>query len=265
MTLKEFISSLGHEPPSEIPAGKITRFGKDKNLWIKLFDDGLGAVFGDWKTGEQFVWQSSNKSKVDIKAIETAKANKDLERLNTHLAAAKRAEELFYSASEADSEHPYLISKSVGAHGIRQRKDLLLIPVYSVIGDMQSIQFIDPVGNKRFLSGGKVSGGCHMIGLISPYKPAVICEGYATGATLLEDGSPFIVIAFNAGNLINVANDLRRQLPLQEIVFAADADPVGEAKAIEAANAVGGTVVIPEFHSADKKLTDFNDMLRGKK
>jgi putative DNA primase/helicase len=254
-----FIASHGYEPPLDIPVGKIFRFGESKHLWGKLFDDCAGGVFGDWRTGEEYVWQSSDKSKVDKQFIKASQAAAQSNLAKEYLAAAKQAEERFYAAGEADDTHPYLIAKGIKAHGLKQSGDKLLVPVYSVSGDMQSIQSIDPDGNKRFMPGGKMAGGCHMIGIMQPDSPIVICEGYATGASLLEDGSDFVVISFTASNLIKVATELKRQLPDQEMIIAGDADQVGRKSAEEAAKAVGGTAVFPPIDGMD-----WNDYMNSK-
>jgi putative DNA primase/helicase len=266
---KLFIASHGYEPPLDIPVGKIFRFGKSKNLWAKLFDDCAGGIFGDWKTGEEYVWQSQGKSKVNQQSIKASREAAQANLAQEYAEAAKLAEEHFYAAGEADASHPYLIAKGIKAHGLRQSADKLLIPVYSVSGDMQSIQSIDPDGNKRFMTGGKMAGGCHMIGIMQPDSPIVICEGYATGASLLEDGSDCVVIAFTASNLIKVATELKRQLPQQEIIIAGDDDfqtpgNPGKTAAIQAAKAVGAKAVFPPF--GDNRLahqTDWNDFFRG--
>lgn len=263
-----FIASKGYEPPSEIPVGKIVRFGESKHLWARLFDDCTAGVFGNWRTGEEYLWLSSDKRKVNKPFIKASQAATQSNMAKEYLAAAKQAEERFYAAAEADDTHPYLIAKGIKAHGLRQSGDKLLIPVYSVSGDMQSIQSIDPDGNKRFMPGGKMAFGCHMIGIMQPNSPVVICEGYATGASLLEDGCDCVVIAFTASNLIKVAMELKRQLPDQEIIIAGDDDWMtlgnpGKTSAIEAAKAVGGKAIFPPF--GENRLpseTDWNDYLR---
>jgi putative DNA primase/helicase len=265
-----FIASHGYEPPSDIPVGKTFRFGESKHLWGKLFDDCAGGIFGDWRTGEEYIWQSSDKSKVNKPFIKASQAATQSNMAKEYAEAAKLAEERFYAAGEADASHPYLIAKGIKAHGLRQSGDKLLVPVYSVSGDMQSIQSIDPVGNKRFMTGGKIAFGCHMIGIMQPDSPIVICEGYATGASLLEDGCDCVVIAFTASSLIKVATELKRQLPDQEIMIAGDDDWMtpgnpGKTAAIEAAKAVGGIAVFPPF--GENRLpseTDWNDYLRDK-
>ena len=84
-------------------------------------------------------------------------------------------------------------------------------------------------------------------------------QGFATGASLFEDSGYLTVVAFDAGNLKEVAISIKALYPCAEIVICADNDKsgVGEKKAREAALAIGGKYIIPPA------LGDFNDMLTG--
>lgn len=47
--------------PKEIAPGIFVRFvtdGTDKSGWLKLFPDGQGGVFGDWRRGTCESWQA---------------------------------------------------------------------------------------------------------------------------------------------------------------------------------------------------------------
>ena len=68
--------------------------------------------------------------------------------------------------------------------GMRQARDgALLIPVLDTANNLQSLQRIYPDGTKRFLVGGKVSGGQFII-QGQPEKLVAVCEGFATGASI---------------------------------------------------------------------------------
>ncbi|NCN42690.1 hypothetical protein GW916_15745, partial [bacterium] len=74
-----------------------------------------------------------------------------------------------------------------------------------------------------------------------------------------------MICAFNAGNLLPVAEVIRRQDPEAEIVIAGDDDQwtagnPGRTKAEEGARAINGFYVFPEFRSLESKPTDFNDL-----
>jgi len=264
-SFQDFIRSHGFEPKPEIFAGKFIRFGRNNSVSAKLFDDGLAGYLHDWRTGEKYFWfanQNDSSSADYAKRRAQSKALKeahDVKRKLAYAQASKRAEELFNKASEASASHPYLIRKQVGAYGIKAIEDSLLIPVYSVLGDIQTIQFIDAKGNKKFLKGGQMQAGCHFIGEIREGKPIYVAEGYATAASVYEDTQCLTIVAFNAGNLINVASALREQLPNAQIVIAGDADSVGKAYAEKASTAVNGSILIPDFGQNTEGYTDWND------
>ncbi|HIJ50357.1 MAG TPA: hypothetical protein HPP54_04755, partial [Nitrospinae bacterium] len=73
-------------------------------------------------------------------------------------------------------------------------------------GEISSLQSIKESGKKSFFPNGKVSGGYHLIGDIGPL--VLICEGYATGASLYEATGIPTVVAFNSGNLPKVVSEL---------------------------------------------------------
>ncbi len=51
-----------------------------------------------------------------------------------HAEARERAKEIWERAGEANSSHPYLVKKAVRAHGLRQSRDRLIIPVCDLYG-----------------------------------------------------------------------------------------------------------------------------------
>ncbi len=174
----------------------------------------------------------------------------------------------------ANPEHPYLVRKQVGAFGIRQRGEALLIPIRDVSGQLQALQYIYPV--KREMADGGLSdkqifgskrGNFHHIGKPStPTDKIYICEGYATGATLHQITGQCVVIAFDAGNLEAVGLAIRTRYPHADLVFAADNDLGVKAGSIEnpgihyarqAAKACYGRVIIPNTHTK----MDFNDLM----
>ena len=261
----DFIRSHGFEPKPEIHAGKFIRFGRNNSVSAKLFDDGLAGYLHDWRTNEKFFWFADQDS---ANPSDYAKQKQESERLKqahdakqriAYANASREAVELFSKALNASESHPYLVKKKVKAYGIKALDGYLLIPVYSVFGDFQSIQFIDANGVKKFLKGGQMQAGCHFIGEIQEDKPIFICEGYATSASVYEDTECLTIVAFNAGNLIKVATELRKHLPEVRIVIAGDSDSVGRKYAEKASQAVNGSILIPNFGNNPQGLTDWND------
>ena len=117
-----------------------------------------------------------------------------------------------------------------------------------------SLQFIGDYGSKRMMKDGKAQGSCCFIGGSKPNgKTILICEGWATGASLYEATGHFTIVAFSAGNLKAVAMQSRKYNPDAEIIICGDNDPngVGNKAAREAALAIGGKYVLPATPGQD--------------
>jgi putative DNA primase/helicase len=94
----------------------------------------------------------------------------------------------------------------------------------------------------------------------------LICEGYATGASIhMATGLP-VAIAFDCGNLQPVAEILHKRYRDARILICADDDFLtdgnpGISKASAAALAVDGAWLAPVFsQERERNLTDFNDL-----
>ena len=72
------------------------------------------------------------------------------------------------------------------------------------------------------MKNGRISGLFFAIG--DPTYERVVCEGYATGASIHEATGYCVHVAFNAGNLISVAKTIRQQHSESKIFIAADDD-----------------------------------------
>lgn len=181
-------------------------------------------------------------------------------------AEAATAAAIRWAAARVAAVHPYLNAKGVRAHGIRvESSSTLLVPVRDVAGTLRSLQSISADGEKRFVLGGRIKGCYHAIG--KPSGRLVVCEGYATGATIREDSGHAVAIAFNAGNLLPVALALRAKFPRIALVIAADDDwktegNPGLTAATEAARAVNGLLAVPNFEGLPRGDgdSDFNDL-----
>ena len=165
------------------------------------------------------------------------------------------------------TEHPYLERKAVKAHGLKVEGSILLIPLRDSTGKLHSLQTIFADGTKRFLPGGRVKGCYHAIGALK--GRLIVCEGYATGATIHADTGQAVAVAFNASNLLPVAQALRSKYPGAELVIAADDDwqtdgNPGLTAARKAAQEVGALLAVPDFTGLDRgpKDSDFNDVAR---
>jgi putative DNA primase/helicase len=274
---RQAIEAAGLTPPDVIhDDGAIHRFSTngrrgDDSGWYSLHTDGIAAgAFGCWRESMQATWcaKSDNamtRAELDthrarIKAIQVQREAEQVQRQQTAATEAARR----VQAAANCTQHAYLTAKGVQAHGIKIEGDNLLIPMIDTTGKVQSLQSITPDGDKRFLSGGRVKGCYHAIG-----KPAgllIVCEGYATGASIHEATGHAVAVAFNAGNLEAVAVALHAKYADMKIIIAGDDDHLtdgnpGLTKARAAAQAVGALVAVPSFPAGrPDKATDFNDL-----
>ena len=155
------------------------------------------------------------------------------------------------TAKDATNENPYLKKKGVHSYGLKAFKESLLIPLMDIGGTIHGMQFIYPDGSKKFKTGTNKTGHFYKIGK-SKNNTVLICEGYATGASLHQATGHCVVIAFDAGNLLPVAQVIRAKCSDYKIIICADDDHATEGnpgltKATEAARAVGGLIAVPVF------------------
>ena len=271
------IAAAGLTVPDDIHAdGAIHRFSTngrrgDDSGWYSLHTDGTPAgAFGCWRAGLQSTWcAKSDNAMTDAEReahrqrIKAMKAQREADTLATQQVASESAAALWAKADTATA-HPYLTFKGIKPHGVKVFGDKLLIPMRDTAGTLHSLQTIAPDGDKRFHPGGRVKGCYHSLG--KPAGVLVICEGYATGASIHECTGHAVAVAFNAGNLEAVALALHAKYPAIKIIVAADDDHLtdgnpGMTKATAAAQTVGGFLAVPVFPAGrPEKATDFNDL-----
>lgn len=243
--------------------------GAAKTLYYSLNHD---CTFGRWyscKTGESDFWVPAKRrgmtaeDKAEHKRIsEQARADAEAKKKQEQEAAAHEASETLIFAENASTDHPYLIKKGISPHGLYQSGDLLLVPMRDAQGKLWGLQSINAQGDKRFPKGGKKKGCFHLIGTLG--EMLYICEGYATGASVHEATGEAVAVAFDAGNLLPVADALRDKYPDAAIVIAGDNDKTGIEKATQAALVCGGSCVYPETEGQDwNDVRDLNRIAEG--
>lgn len=245
----------------------------------KLIAGAIGLDATSEVTDEQRAqWQSQQ---IEREAVE--KAAKRQARID----AASRAQSIWSNSITANDDHPYLLRKNVSALGINQdASDNLIIPMHYYNSETKqttlvNVQTIAADSEKLFLKGGLVSGAYFTIGSPAMFGGGIIliCEGYATGATVFDAMSYSlpVIVAFNAHNLIPVAQSIRAQYPDHRIIIVADDDSetairmrdkdiadgkepkplieynAGIYKAQQAAALVAGEMVVPKFDAIDSK------------
>ena len=101
-----------------------------------------------------------------------------------------------------------------------------MIPLKDNQGSIVGLQFIAADGSKRFLTGSKKSGSFFLLGreIIITSDSLNYAEGYATSASIYADRSQPVVVAFDAYNLIKVAEVMYQYFPKHKHIFVADND-----------------------------------------
>ena len=251
--------------------------GRLSGTYIGHLDDNPAGYIHNFKTGEEVRWRASRpssemtpeqreKTRAAYAADQVARESerRHREAVTSHKVAA------IWNRAQPVQAHPYLTKKGIAGHGMRQdRRENLLVPMRDVDGRLWSLQTIDPAGGKLYMSGGRKQGMHAVLGEVRPGAPVLIAEGLATAATMREVTGLAVIVAFDSGNLLDVARAYRERDPQMQIIIAADNDHhlprkdvplpnVGQVKALAAADAVGGVVLTPSFTPADKG-TDWND------
>ncbi|MGI3212600.1 toprim domain-containing protein [Roseovarius tibetensis] len=173
--------------------------------------------------------------------------------------AAARAARIWASARPAAPDHPYLMAKQAASLALRvDARGHLVVPLQDADGRLHSLETIAPDGAKRFLAGGAKRGHFAVVGLDpaplgDPTGPILICEGWATGASLHIATGDTVIAAMDAGNLRPVAETLRARFAQADLVLVADNDlkpdrdtNPGVEAARKAALAVDARLAVPD-------------------
>ena len=275
---RDAIRSAGLTPPTEIiEDGAIHRFStsgkpRDDSGWYIAHTDGVPTVtFGCWRAGLQSTWcaKSDNvmtdaEREAHRQRIKSIQAQRETDLIQRQQSAATDAAKRWQEATNG-TQHSHTTAKGVQCYGVKvDSAGALIVPMRDTSGTLQSLQTIAPDGSKLFMSGGRVKGCYHSIG--KPSGALIVCEGYATGASIHEATGAAVAVAFNAGNLEAVAVALRIKYPAKKIIIAADDDwktdgNPGMTKGTAAALAVAGYLAVPIFPvDRPDKATDFNDL-----
>lgn len=278
--LREILAAMArdgvapHDPEALHADGRLNRYRVDgdrpgtRNGWAVIHLDGIPAgAFGSWRHGVSSTWCARSREDMSaadraalLQRMHEARRQRDEATRQRQARAAERARREWREGAPAHPGFPYLVAKSVRPHHARQQGERLLLPVIDPTdASITSVQTIDPAGDKLLLPGGRKRGCCIPVAL-GDGGPTLICEGWATGATLAEaDPTARVLAAIDAGNLEPVAVAVRQRWPDADLVICADADEVGIAKARAAAVAAGARLAVPEFPEGAEG-SDFNDL-----
>ncbi|MHC8343330.1 VapE domain-containing protein [Pseudomonas sp. RT6P73] len=293
-------ADYGLEPDQPLIFGKLTRCkttqdkGKEKNGWYVVHEHRtekdetlIFGSFGDWRSGEtQKIKVKAGRMSPEEREVMRAR-QEDAKRRAAEIAAnaarraANRAAGLFKRMPEK-GRSDYLDRKQIVGFGVRYapRTGAFLVPMCNVRDQMVGLQVVFPAKQEDtgrdksyWPYGMSKEGAFHLIGPHpEPGEPVLVCEGYATGASLHMATSLTVAIAFDAGNLLVVCKAMRERFPGCPLIVCRDDDwrtkrangdawNPGEEKANNAALIVGGQVVAPTFSGQrEDKWTDFNDL-----
>lgn len=165
-------------------------------------------------------------------------------------------------------ESEYLQSKGLTGFKYPLMPDgSLLLELVGESGEVTAAQTITAQGEKRLIKGSAKRGAYYAVNALERPQSVVIAEGLATALTChLIRTDALTVAAIDAGNLLPVAEVMRRKYPQAQIIIAADNDHqqggpesggtnTGKDAAEKAALSVAGWVSLPP---TDNK-TDWND------
>jgi putative DNA primase/helicase len=285
---QDAMRASGITPPDSIIAdGKLHRFSTNGKLhdtagWYVLHEGQIPAgAFGDWRTGLTQNWRvdlgrpfTLEERTAYIAKKKAIQIEYEADKQRGYEQAAQEASKLWELGIPATAEQSYLKRKQIQPHGtkVSLKDGRLLVPMCDGSGKLWNLELIIPnkpsdgSPDKKGLYRGKRIGCFYTIGKLKPSATLLLCEGFATGASLYEATQLPIVVAFNAGNLLPVAEAIQYWCHDRQLIICADDDyqttgNPGITKAKEAALAVGGMVVVPDF-GIDRPAgaTDFNDL-----
>ena len=254
-------------PVNELAGVKADSGGQKSGFYVVNEVNGnYFAVYGNWKTGFEGRWSSvnsytmSNAEREDLqRKLQEAKDRANETKKQRHNEMAEKVKARFESYAKV-SEHEYLTNKKVKSYGLKQHKDLLVVPVYSITGAIRSLQYINKNGEKRFASESEIKGNLFLVGAEIKDLPnldkIIIAEGYSTSATIYEATKIPVACVFSANFCLQFALNLRK-LTGARIIIALDNDEsgVGEKKAQECARAVSNASV-----RLPSEIGDYNDL-----
>ena len=249
----------------------------EKSIFYVAHPDGVPNIYAkNNRTGEEARHsvrgrQFSPKDRERLRAQAAAKlAARAEEQQRQREASAERVrKEMMTTWSPVTEATPYMRNKGIApcagvftdAHGNTR------VPGMTVDGVVQTEQSILADGKeKRFPRGSSKTGCFHPIDgdmsmdKLDGARTIIIAEGFATAASIYQagglNGDAAVVAAFDAGNLKPVAEALHAKYPDKPIIIAGDDDVAtkltqgvnpGREKALEAAKAVGGEAIFPNF------------------
>jgi len=278
---RDFLASNGYEPDPKkglVTDGSVGRayinIGNQRKLvgWYQAWLDQSSPFgrIGDYRVSADqptATWKPENSqnyrmTKEQKAEIEELRRQAEVKSQEKYTQAAQRAQSIWDQCEEVE-KHPYLERKQVLSYGLRKDKhDNLVLPLKDGQGTIVGLQYISDEGEKRFLTGSKKSGSFFLLGreIFNASDSLNYAEGYATAASIYADRSQPVVVAFDAYNLIKVAEVMYQYFPKHKHIFVADNDDsgTGEIEAKKAASYIQKSGGYAEVQMPETK-GDYND------
>lgn len=242
------------------------------------------CIFGSWSEDSKYEYKSFDKenrySDIEINELKLnlQKQNDLIEhtiRISQNKSALE-AQQLWKTYHEVPLSNEYLkYTKLKNIEPVGEVKfgnnpqnyPSIIIPIRNIFDELRSLQFISLDQNgksyKSFLTGGEKKGNFFLIGSVTSSQETIfVTEGYATGVTVYKATNKPVIIAFDAGNLMSVIENLKTKFSQARIIIAGDNDEIGVKKAKEVAKIHSCETVFPSFSEKYKRevYMDFNDL-----
>ncbi len=267
-----FCLGLGYHPPLPLIENEYVRFmgpgdkpGQKNSFYLyRPYKYGGNGEVGTWHGGRvSHQWSSFKES--DLAPEEWAEIQAEQKKLRQEMLektresqrkVSERVKNMLEDCVPADPNHPYLLRKKVKPFGIFQKGPNLVIPVKA--GEkIVNIQTISPDGKKLFEKGGRKKGCWFPIGEAT--STVILCEGYATGASIHMATGLHVWVCFDLGNMAEVASIARQILPEKTLILAGDDDVAspgnpGRTRTTACAERLGLKAIFPS------SPVDFNDL-----
>lgn len=143
------------------------------------------------------------------------------------------------------------------------KRGSILVPMCDLDKNVRSAQAIYDTGSKTFFKRSVKRGLMHVLGDLEtePGSVFMMCEGYATGATLrrmvLDQGADrSVVVTFDSGNMPVVAESVKARFPGRMAVVCCDndlknAENAGLKAGQKAGAILGGSAITPAFKGVE--------------
>ena len=179
------IAAAGLTPPENVVAdGALHRFasnGKatdDAGYYVFHAGDIPFGSFGCFRSGIKRRWRfdvgrrlTEDELRAHIKAQLEDRKRRQEEREFDRVASAMMADDIWAKVYPAKPDHPYLVAKGIEPHHARQWAGRLVIPLWD--GEqLQSLQYINEQGEKRFLRKSRIDGLFASFGPVEGTSPA---------------------------------------------------------------------------------------------